>query len=102
MEHGCSDSCRLKKKEVTQTSSTSNDLNTLSFENNTLHVFDTNYERCTNPNLSENDELPYDLKIKIAKSTENFVICGRRIIDLEYFLNALKSLKHEGNKYENL
>ncbi|KAF5304957.1 hypothetical protein FQA39_LY09431 [Lamprigera yunnana] len=27
---------------------------------------------------------------------ENPVICGRRIIDLEYFLIALKSLKHEG------
>ncbi|KAF5302377.1 hypothetical protein FQA39_LY10416 [Lamprigera yunnana] len=57
---------------------------------------DTNYVRYTNPNSSENDELPYDLEIQNAKSMENPVISGRRKVDLEYFLNALKSLKHEG------
>ncbi|KAF5285478.1 hypothetical protein FQA39_LY16633 [Lamprigera yunnana] len=82
--------------QVAQTSATSNELNAPSFENNTLHVLDTNYVKCTNPNLNENDEFPYDLEILNAKSMGNPVICGRRIIDLEYFLNALKSLKHEG------
>ncbi|KAK4887261.1 hypothetical protein RN001_003532 [Aquatica leii] len=40
--------------------------------------------------------LHYDVEIENRKNNDEVNITGRRIVDLQYFLKQLKSLKHEG------
>ncbi|KAK4884445.1 hypothetical protein RN001_000716 [Aquatica leii] len=56
---------------------------------------DTSDNDC-DPDLKEDDSVPYEVEIEEPSNTSKFSISGRQVVDISYFLQELKSLKYDG------